>query len=57
MSCHGPEQLAAYVKSPVASLCFDCSSVKYLVKVMISVLMASPTAPPLFCSWALIVIV
>ena len=30
-----------YVKSPVASLCFACSSVRNRVKVMMSVLMAS----------------
>ena len=30
-----------YVKSPVASLCFVCSSVRNRVRVMISVLMAS----------------
>lgn len=36
-----------YVKSPVASLCFVCSSVKNLVSVTMSVLMLSlPTAPP-----------
>lgn len=44
------------MKSPVASLCFVCSSVKNLVKVMISVLIASPTAPPLLCSLPLIVV-
>ena len=35
------------MKSPVASLCFVCSSFKYLVSVTISMLMLSlPTAPP-----------
>lgn len=34
----------AYVKSPVASGNFDCSSVRNLVRVMISVLMASSWA-------------
>lgn len=39
--------LQTYVKSPVASLCFVCSSLRYLESVMISVLMDSlPTAPP-----------
>ena len=41
-----------YVKSPVASLCFDCSSVRKRVSVTISVLIfswATGAAPPLFC--------
>ncbi|KAG9679790.1 hypothetical protein KCU87_g395, partial [Aureobasidium melanogenum] len=36
----------SYVKSPVASLCFVCSSVRNLVRVMISVLMASEPPGP-----------
>jgi hypothetical protein len=35
------------VKSPVASLCFVCSSVKNRVRVMMSVLTASPLLSPL----------
>lgn len=39
---------AAYVKSPVASLCLTCSSVKNLVRVTMSVLIFSwPTGPSL----------
>ena len=45
--------ISTYVKSPVASLCFVCSSVRNLVKVTISVLMLSVPTPvwasPLFC--------
>ena len=33
--------LSTHVKSPVASLCFDCSSVRKRVRVMMSVLIAS----------------
>lgn len=33
--------LKMYVKSPVASLCFDCSSVRKRVRVTISVLIFS----------------
>jgi hypothetical protein len=36
-----------YVKSPVASLCFVCSSVKKRVSVIMSVLTASPLFSPL----------
>lgn len=35
------DQYIPYVKSPVASLCLVCSSVRCLLSVMISVLMAS----------------
>jgi hypothetical protein len=40
-------RLHSYVKSPVASLCFVCSSVKNRVRVMMSVLTASPLLSPL----------
>ena len=39
----------AHVKSPVASLCFVCSSVKNLVSVMISVLIFSAPPGPSAC--------
>lgn len=35
---YGLQVLVTYVKSPVASLCFACSSVRNLVSVTISVL-------------------
>ena len=39
--------MITYVKSPVASLCFVCSSVRKRVRVTISVLIFSwPTGPP-----------
>jgi hypothetical protein len=41
-----PDRLT-YVKSPVASLCLVCSSVKKRVSVMMSVLTASPLFSPL----------
>ncbi len=45
------------VKSPVASLCFDCSSVRKRVRVMISVLIRSlPTAPPSPLLWTLVIV-
>jgi len=40
---------SAHVKSPVASLCFVCSSVKNLVSVMMSVLIFSAPPGPSAC--------
>jgi len=50
----GPGDGMAYVKSPVASLCFDCSSVRKRVSVTISVLIFSCAAARLSpFAWAI----
>jgi hypothetical protein len=47
--CELQESIDIYVKSPVASGCLSCSSVKRRVRVTISVLIDSePTAPGAF---------
>jgi hypothetical protein len=50
---HVVVQIATYVKSPVASLCFVCSSVRNRVRVMMSVLTASPLCSPLLLDMVL----
>lgn len=44
------EQLRTHVKSPVASLCFDCSSVRKRVRVTMSVLIFSVCPVPVLDS-------
>jgi hypothetical protein len=45
----------AYVKSPVASLCFACSSVRNLVRVTMSVLTCSCWTPFPFVDMLMVV--
>jgi hypothetical protein len=47
MCVFDPHRIQTHVKSPVASLCLVCSSVRNRVRVMMSVLTASPCLSPL----------
>lgn len=49
--------LRSYVKSPVASLCFACSSVRNLVSVTMSVLIFSVGSPPFAPLLAILLVV